>query len=115
VAPPRRYPPPTEQLVLLLMEAREEGLSFEVAWARAMRPGLRLVMTNAEDPPAGAVLWPTDSRDREAWRKAIVGTKDAFRRAYLRRPPTRREMSASQLASLLLPDGAGERQGALAA
>lgn len=105
MAPPRLYAPPNEQLVGLLLEARAGGLSFDEAWQRAVRPGRRTVMTNAADPPAGAVLWPTDSRDREAWRRAIVEMKDGFRRAYERRPATQREVAAGALMALLSDGG----------
>lgn len=108
MAPRRLYRLPNEQLVDLLREAREEGLSFQVAWLRAVRPGKPVVMTNTQDPPAGAVRWPTDSSDRIAWQAAIAGAKDGFRRAYECRPTTRRERAVSELVDVLI--GAADRR-----
>lgn len=101
MAPPRRFESPHEQLVSLLVEARCEGLAFEAAWDRAIRPGKRMVMTNTRGAPYGALLWPTDSSDRIAWKAAIVESRDAFRRAYERRPATLRERSVVVLLGVL--------------
>jgi hypothetical protein len=101
MAPPTLYRRPNEQLVALLASARGDGLSFEQAWKRAVRPDRPLVLTNAEDPPYGAVMWPTDSADRNAWRTAILAMKDEHRRAYERRPQTVRERSVVILIEIL--------------
>jgi hypothetical protein len=94
MAPPRQYEPPHEQLYSLLVQARIEGLSFEDAWIRAVRPGRPIVMVTAGDPPYGAIRWPTDSKERIAWQLALTEVKDSWRRTYQHRPATRRETAA---------------------
>lgn len=105
MAPPRLHRLPNEQLVDLLLEARVEGLRFEDAWERAIRPGRRLVLTSTDAPPAGALRWPTDSSDRLAWRAAIFAIKDQYRRAYELRPATRRERSVTVLMAVIGVEG----------
>lgn len=85
----------------MLAESRDAGLGFEEAWALAVRPGERLTFTNTPAPPHGAIRWPTDSKVRIVERAAILETKDAWRRAYERRPATRRERSVVVLAQAL--------------
>jgi hypothetical protein len=101
VAPKRLYELPHEQLTRLLLEAKIEGLSFDEAWERAIRPGKRTILSNTPDPPAGAVRWPSDSSDRAGWQVAIYGVRDGFRRAYQDRPPTRRELAVLKVTLLL--------------
>lgn len=91
MAPPKLYRDPHEQLVELLRESRREGLRFEDAWQRAVRPGRPLVMSTTKHPPAGAVLWPTDTTERLGWKAALLAARDAYRRAYECRPMTHRE------------------------
>ena len=91
MAPPRRYAPPIEQLVLLLRDARERGLTFPEAWAEALRPDLPIVMSNARSAPVTALRWPTDKTEREAWRDALSSSKETWERAYEERPVTRSE------------------------
>lgn len=110
MAPPRLYKPPHEQLYELLVEARVEGLSFEDAWVRAMRPGKPIIMVTAEDPPHGAIRWPTDSKERIAWQGALRSVKDSWRRTYQGRPATSRERAAVVLAEHLRPDGIRDRR-----
>lgn len=103
MAPPRLYQLPNEQLVELLSTYRTEGLSFEAAWELAVRPKQSVVMTNTRAlPKRPCVLWPTDSSDRMAWRGAILELKDEYRRAYQRRPATKREAAAGLLITVLL-------------
>lgn len=97
----RLYDPPNVQLVRLLGEARAEGLSFDEAWARAVRPGRALVMSNAPVVPEGALKWPTDRTDREAWRQAIADAREGWRRAYDREPPRASEIALGVLADSL--------------
>jgi hypothetical protein len=66
-----------------------------------MRPRKRLVLTNTADPPAGAILWPTDSAARNEWRDALEEMRDGFRRAYQQRPATARERAVVLLVDLL--------------
>lgn len=96
----RLYDTPNVQLVRLLAEARDEGLTFDDAWARAIRPGCSLVMSNvAEDKaPYGALKWPTDRTDRDAWRAAIIDAEEGWRRAYDREPPCAAELALGVLA-----------------
>lgn len=106
MAPPRLYELPHEQLVRLLQESKVEGLSFGEAWERAVRPGKRMVLANTRDAPEGCVRWPTDSKERVAWRGALLELRDHFRRAYQGRPMTTREESAVKLGLVL---DAGDR------
>lgn len=101
MAPPRLYELPHEQLVRLLAQSRREGLSFDQAWVRAMRPGRRMVLTNTREAPLDCVRWPTDSTERIAWQGALKGVRDVFRRAYQGRRMTVREESAANLALVL--------------
>jgi len=92
MAPPSRWPSPVEQLRELGIEARQRGLSFEQFWTEAVRPGIEpVVQTNTPNPPAGAVLWPTDGNQRIEWREVIEEGKEMWLRAYERRAPTKRE------------------------
>lgn len=91
MAPKPTYLAPHKQLGLLMVEARREGVPFDVFWQRSMRPMLPLVMVTDPSPPAGAVRWPTDRNDRVAWHAAIVGAREGWRRAYEREEPTRGE------------------------
>lgn len=101
MAPTRRYELPNEQLTRLLAEGRAMGVSFEVAWTAAVRPGMSLCLTNHADPPSDAIRWPTDTTDRHAWQEAIMESKDGYRRAFERRPSTRREAALEKLQPLL--------------
>lgn len=109
MAPPRLYELPNEQLVRLLREARGRALSFDEAWEEAMRPDKSIVMSTSRGAPAGAVRWPTDRSDREAWRWALVSSKEGWRRAYEMQPMTPQERAISELAGALqaLDDTAG--------
>lgn len=109
MAPPQLHPSPLQQLVLLLAQSKRESLSFEQAWARAVRPGKRTVLQSTKDAPAGAVRWPSDSSDRSAWQAAIYEVKDGFRRAYVGRPATRRELALPKLVELLSELAGGDR------
>lgn len=79
----QRYDAPHEQLRQLGVEAKREGVSFEVFWDRAVRPGVSpLITTETPLPPANAVVWPRDSGDRANAITAIRGTEEGWRRAY---------------------------------
>lgn len=97
MAPLKRYRSPHEQLIDSLAAARLDGLRFDEAWTRAMRPGPSIVMTTTKAPPAGAILWPTDSSERLAWMSVLASVRDEVRRAYERRPATRREAAVVAL------------------
>jgi hypothetical protein len=84
-----------------MAEARAEGLSFEEAWDRAIRPGKPLVMVTAKNPPVGAVRWPTDRDDRVAWQRATNEAREGWRRAYEQAEPSRPERAITLLAPLL--------------
>lgn len=91
MAPPKLYSDPHEQLVELLRVARDAGVVFDVAWEAAIRPGKAVVMTTTKNAPADAIRWPTDSTERIGWQQALVACRDHYRRAFERRPATRRE------------------------
>lgn len=101
MAAKRLYDPPNVQLVELLREARSQGLDFTTAWLLAVRPGKSIVMSNSKNPPAGAIRWPTDRSDREAWRGAILSSAEGWRRAYDREPPAARERALGVLADAI--------------
>jgi hypothetical protein len=86
MAPKPIHEQPHSQVRRLAEAARREGLDFEVFWARAVREGASLVMTNHPAPPEGAVRWPTDRNDRLGWQRAIYDSKDGWRRAYYGEP-----------------------------
>lgn len=106
MAPVATYDPPHVQLGRLFVAARRRGDSFEAFWSEAVRPGRTLVMTTHPCPPPGAVLWPTDRNDRQAWQSAIVGARETWRRAYEREEPTRGERALAVLGDAI---GAAER------
>jgi hypothetical protein len=70
---------------------------FDVAWDRIVKPEGPLLLTSMPDAAWGVVLWSSDSSARTRDRAAFLGTRQAWRRAYERRPPTTRECAASQL------------------
>lgn len=120
---PQRYPTPGEQLVLLAVQAREEGLSFDEFWERAVptqepirhktsgrvltdaegRPRLRpcRVLPRVGEEAPGAVLWPRDTRDRRDAYEATCAMKEGWRRAYEKEPPTPAERAMSALRPFL--------------
>lgn len=88
MAPPTTYRLPHEQLGELMLPARRAGRAFEEWWDEAMQTGEAIVMVTDADPPAGAVRWPTDPRERKAWQLAIAETREAWRRSFERARPT---------------------------
>lgn len=105
----QKYPSPPEQLHKLAAQAKREGKTFEEFWEAAMpplvkvpikvkgeivgwkkeddgtdmeRPERRLPRVDDEDPPAGAVLWPGDTFDRNCWYRAIIWGKENWREAW---------------------------------
>ena len=98
MAPPVVYEQPHEQLLRLAVAARERGLSFEVFWREALNVGGDIVYVTDENPPPGAVRWPTDGRERIPWRRSMLETRETWRRAYEGEPPTRREHAVRLLA-----------------
>lgn len=101
MAPAAIHPAPHTQMGRLMVEARRRGLSFEQWWQEAVRPGEALVMVNHPNPPAGAVRWPTDRRDRDAWQIATAEAKEGWRRAYERAPQARPESALAFLADAI--------------
>lgn len=106
MAPPKLYVDPHEQLVISLRESRSMGMGFMAAWVLAVRPHMPVLMSTAKAPPAGAVLWPTDTTERIAWRQAIADSRDVYRRAYEMREPTHRERAVVTLVGVLDRAGA---------
>jgi hypothetical protein len=96
----RKYPTPHEQLGVLMVEARREGLSFRAFWRRAIRPGQAPVVWRiAEaDRPAGAVVWSNDrairATDRGIYEDGNV--RAGWQRAY-ERTPERRDLGLESL------------------
>lgn len=107
MAPAAIHPAPHTQMGRLMVEARRRGLSFEAWWKEAVRPGATLVMVNHVDPPVGAVRWPTDRPDREAWQRATMDAKEGWRRAYEREAPGRAEAALAFLADAIGVDAFG--------
>lgn len=101
MAPATLYDRPNVQLVHLLRAARDHGQSFESAWQEAMRPDKSIVMSTTHDAPMGALRWPTDRYDRDAWRWALGASKEGWRRAYELAPPSPQEAAVVWLAEML--------------
>jgi hypothetical protein len=102
VAPPRRHAAPEETIVGLLAAARREGRSFDDAWYRTVEGNGKLVMTNDPRPPTGCILWSTDRDARNESVAAIQGSREFYRRAYDREPPTAADRAVTALADLLV-------------
>lgn len=96
----RKYPTPHEQLGVLMLEARREGVSFTVFWRTAVRPGLTPVVwrTPEERRPAGCVVWSNDTAIRAADREVYEDerVRAGWRRAY-ERTPLRRDLALPAL------------------
>lgn len=103
MAAPAKYPAPHEQLLALARRARLEGLAFEEFWERAVRPGRPAVTwaTPIERRPAGCVVWPRDTRDRNVSISATLDAMSGWRRAYLGLPAPRAEAALLRLRPLL--------------
>jgi hypothetical protein len=105
VAARARYPSAHEQLLGLAVVARGEGLTFAAFWRRAVRPGKPPVtwQTAEENRPYGCVVWPRDTKDRNAARQ-VTGSAEVKRgwmRAYEGWEPTRAELALQTLAPYL--------------
>lgn len=98
-----KYPPPHVQLRRLAERARAEGVAFEEFWERAVRPGQPPVTYyKAEgDRPADAVVWSTDTTDRNLARAAVEESREGWRRAYEGEPASRPEQALIVLSPLL--------------
>jgi hypothetical protein len=96
-----KYPPAHEQLFVLAVRARRAGLSFEVFWADAVRPGQAPVTVATRNPPAGAVQWPRDTNDRNVAIGATIACEEGWRRAYEGMAPTGPERALLLLAPIL--------------
>ena len=70
-----------EHVRLELQAARQRGEPFAAAWTAAL-DGLPL---------------PRSGREREGWEAALATTRSAWRRAYLRQPPSPREATLAGL------------------
>jgi len=101
VPAPPKYPSANEQFRRLAIAARERGLTFAQFWEEARRPGRGAVTVSDADPPPNCVLWPTDTADRRTSQAAIDETREAWRRAYERKPPLKREAAIGLLAPIL--------------
>lgn len=105
MAAQQRYPSVHEQLRTLAVPARAQGVSFEVWWCGAVRPGSPPVTwrTPADRRPAGCVVWPNDTFDRKCVMEATLDpvVVDGWRRAYELVPATRRDAALRLLAPVL--------------
>ncbi len=81
-------PAPAAVVRASLERARRDGLGFDAAWEVALAgvPRGRTSRRGVPDAAAG-------------WRAAIVHAEASFRRAYERRPPTRRDQAVALVAS----------------
>ena len=98
---PEKYEPAYRQLRSLLAESRLEGLTFDQAWKRAVREGVKPIITTKiaeEDRPDGCVVWPADTRDRQLIRTAVLDCRDAWERCYYGAPSTPAELALVRLA-----------------
>lgn len=77
----------------LAVKARAEGMSFEDFWERAVRPGQpaltpRRLGKGAYKDLVGAIIWPSDTAERDDAQEAMFRCKDVWGRAYDREPMT---------------------------
>lgn len=84
-----------------MVAARRRGLSFTEFWREAVRPGMPLVLTTTENPPAGAVRWPSDRNDRLSWQRSIESTREGWKRAFERVEQSRGERAIAFLADAI--------------
>ena len=98
---PARYASPHVQLRLLAEAALQDGVDFEEFWEQALRLGKPLVTRHKANPPADCVIWPRDTFDRQNARKAILETREGWRRAYDGEPPLIPELALQALGPAL--------------
>lgn len=65
-----RRPSPHVQLRHALQEAKARALTFDDAWAWAMRQ----------------IIWPHDTTHRQQWRRALLSTRSEWRACYCNEP-----------------------------
>lgn len=108
----QRYPSVHEQLRVLARSAQQRGLGFDEFWECAVRPGLPPVTWRTQGRPAGCVVWPNDTFDRQCVRDATLAedVREGWRRAYYLEPPLRREAALTVLAPMLAGLDARQRQ-----
>lgn len=104
MAAPRRYEPPTQQLLVLAREARAAGVTFDDFWEEIVvgrQPNGRRRRWRSTDPnpPPGVIIWPHDSTERKAIYDSIVSTRAAWHRAYDGLPPPPTEAAFQHLAT----------------
>jgi hypothetical protein len=63
----KRWPTPAQQMRVMLAEARERGVDFDVAWKKARHGGVR---------------YPHDTATRRQWYLALDWARDEFEAAY---------------------------------
>jgi hypothetical protein len=71
-----------------------------------VEPGKSVVLTNhaqayGKPPPPGCILWPTDKDARDESLAAIKASREFFRRAYDRVPPTSADLAVLALFEML--------------
>lgn len=100
----QKYPTAHDQLRVLAVTARAEGLSFECFWERAVRPG-RPPVTWRTPParrPEGCVVWPNDTFDRQTSVGATLDpvVRSGWERSYLQLDPLPADRAFAILAPL---------------
>ena len=116
MAAPQKYPTAHAQLRELAEMALLDGMPFDTFWQMAVRPGLPAVTwaTPEDRRPAGCVVWPRDTFDRNCSIGATLESRDTWRRAYEGCAPTRAERALLVLRPGLeaLAEVSGERAAA---
>lgn len=108
----QRHAPAHEQIRDLAIEARRDGVSFDEFWLRAVRPGLSpRVNVETRNPPPTAVVWPRDSYECANALAAAAASKDTWRRAYERQPPTPGDRALAILAGIVKEEAGGSEAG----
>lgn len=82
--------------------ARAEGLTFEEFWERAVRPGQpaltpRRLGKGAYKNLTQAVVWPSDTAERNDAQQAMYKCRDVWERAYNREPQTKGDKALATL------------------
>lgn len=85
-------PTPPAQIREELARLRRKGLTFDIAWRRALE----------------RVKWPEDKSQRDEWKAILAGGRHIWEDAYLRNGNQPKGMEA--IADMLLPAESTERQ-----
>ena len=94
-------------------QAREEGLTFEEFWERAVRPGKPALTPRrlGKGPYAnliGAVIWPSDTAERAELQESTARCRETWCRAYNRETPTAGDEAVARLYDIWAERTAGK-------